>query len=135
MNECNPISRYRNTNFKLKYKGEDKIEEKVAVLDIDLYEGEKDPKRGRKFKLNIDILTFNKDNLHEQLDDIEKLGLFPIEYIWYAKTNEDYENKPRECMRNIGRGTRWLDLYMKLDEEVHIALSVQKEKLMHTIND
>ena len=92
MNEYSLIRRHRNTEFKLKYKNEDKIEEKVAVLDIDLYEGDKDPKRGHKFKLNIDVLTFNKDNLHEQLDDIEKLGLFPIEYIWYAKTNEDYES-------------------------------------------
>ena len=126
MNGYNPISRYRNTEFKLRYKGEDKIEERPAVIDITLYEGEKDPKRGRKFKLNIDILTFNKDNLHEQLDDIEKLGLFPIEYIWYAKTNEDYENKPREHMRNIGRGTRWLDLCMKLDEEVYLVLNMEK---------
>lgn len=126
MNEYSLIRRHRNTEFKLKYKNEDKIEEKVAVLDIDLYEGYKDPKRGRKFKLNIDVLTFNKDNLHEQLDDIEKLGLFPIEYIWYAKTNEDYENKPRERMRNIGRGTRWLDLCIKLDEEVYIVLNMEK---------
>lgn len=126
MNEYSLIRRHRNTEFKLKYKNEDKIEEKVAVLDIDLYEGEKDPKRGHKFKLNIDILTFNKDNLHEQLDDIEKLGLFPIEYIWYAKTNEDYENTPREYMRNVGRGTRWLDLCIKLDEEVYLVLNMEK---------
>jgi len=126
MNEYSLIRRHRNTEFKLKYKNEDKIEEKVAVLDIDLYEGDKDPKRGHKFKLNIDVLTFNKDNLHEQLDDIEKLGLFPIEYIWYAKTNEDYENIPREYMRNVGRGTRWLDLCMKLDEEVYLVLNMEK---------
>ena len=126
MNEYSLIRRHRNTEFKLKYKNEDKIEEKVAVLDIDLYEGDKDPKRGHKFKLNIDVLTFNKDNLHEQLDDIEKLGLFPIEYIWYAKTNEDYENIPRDYMRNVGRGTRWLDLCMKLDEEVYLVLNMEK---------
>ena len=126
MNEYSLIRRHRNTEFKLKYKNEDKIEEKVALLDIDLYEGDKDPKRGHKFKLNIDVLTFNKDNLHEQLDDIEKLGLFPIEYIWYAKTNEDYENIPREYMRNVGRGTRWLDLCMKLDEEVYLVLNMEK---------
>ena len=128
MNGYNPISRYRNTEFKLRYKGEDKIEERPAVIDITLYEGEKDPKRGRKFKLKINIL--NKDNLYEKLDDIEKLDLFPIEYIWYTKNIDEYETKPREHMRNIGRGTRWLDLHMKLDEEVHIALSVQKEKLI-----
>ena len=133
MNEYNPLSKYRNTNFKLKYRGEDKIEERPAVIDIILYEGEKDPKRGHKFKLNINI--FNNYNLNEQLDGIEKLDLFPIEYIWYTKNIDEYETKPRERMRNVGRGTRWLDLHMKLDEEVHIALSVQKEKLMHVIND
>lgn len=124
MNRHNPISRYRNTEFKLRYKGEDKIEERPAVIDITLYEGEKDPERGRKFKLKINIL--NKDNLYEKLDDIEKLDLFPIEYIWYAKTNEDYENIPREYMRNVGRGTRWLDLCMKLDEEVYLVLNMEK---------
>lgn len=129
MNGYNPISRYRNTEFKLRYKGEDKVEERPAVIDITLYEGEKDPKRGRKFKLVINIL--NKDNLYEKLDGIDKLDLFPIEYIWYAKDIDEYEIKPREHMRNIGRGTRCLDLHMKLDEEVHIALSVQKEKLIH----
>lgn len=126
MNEYNPISRYRNTNLKLKYRGEDKVEERLAVIEITLYEGDKDPKRGRKFKLNINIL--NECNLHEQLHDLEKLNLFPIDYIWYTKDIDEYENKPREHMRNVGRGTRWLDLCMKLDEEVHLFLSMEKER-------
>ena len=124
MNEYSLLRRHRNTEFKLKYKNEDKIEDKVAVLDIDLYEGNEDPERGRKFKLNINVL--NKDNLYEKLDNIEKLDLFPIEYIWYAKNNDEYENIPREYMRNVGRGTRWLDLCINLDSEVYLVLNMEK---------
>ena len=124
MNEYSLLRRHRNTEFKLKYSNENKVEDKVAVLDIDLYEGNEDPERGRKFKLNINVL--NKDNLHEKLDNIEKLDLFPIEYIWYAKNNDEYENIPREYMRNVGRGTRWLDLCTKLDAEVYLVLNMEK---------
>lgn len=124
------IRKYRNTEFKLKYANDDnKVEERLAVLDTDLYEGDEDPERGRKFRLNINIL--NKDNLHEKLDNIDKLDLFPLEYIWYAKNENEFVNTPREYMRNVGRGTRWLDLCMKLEADVQFILDREKNYIQN----
>lgn len=114
------IRRHRNTEFKLSYFDDDKkLNEKTVVFDAALYENENGDEKIFRLKINL----FNKD-IEEIDEDMSKLNIFPFECVWFAKNVNEVFDEPMERVRNIGRGTNWVDLCSKLADEVYLMLEM-----------
>lgn len=115
------IRRHRNTEFKLRYFNNinKTTEEKTVVFDAALYENENGNEKIFRLKINL----FNKD-IEEIDEDMSKLHMFPFECVWFAKNVNEVFDEPMERVRNIGRGTNWVDLCHKLSNEVYIMLEM-----------
>ena len=117
------MKRYRNTEFKLRYFNNNNktTEEKTVVFDAYLYMNENANEKIFRLKLNL----FGKDNIEEIDEDMSKLHIFPFECVWFAKNTNEIFDEPMERVRNIGRGTNWVDLCSKLADEVYLMLDIE----------